>query len=262
MIKSTQQTSTKAPQVLKPTRQTPIILVHGFRGSPIGLQEIAQILRDGGFEVYIPAIPPFGDSPKLPEYTAESYADFLAQYIKDSNLHRPILVGHSMGSLVVASALQKYPKLFHRKAILMSPISKRTAVPFRVVAPLSGLAPRRVVDYITTKFLFIPKNNKPLFRKTLTITHKCSNDHPPLRSEVLQSAKFSTHYAITDFNMQQEILLLGGANDRLINQKQTLKAANKIGARTHFLSNTGHLHNYEQPTETAQVIMDFLQEAE
>ncbi len=247
------------PQVLPPVKKPALVLVHGFRGSPIGLDAIAQTLRQSGYEVYIPAIPPFGNSQKLATYTPASYADFLAKYVKRQKLDHPVLIGHSMGSLVVASALQKYPQLFAKKAVLMSPISKRTAAPFRLVAPLSGLAPRRMVDYVTTKFLFVPKKDKVLFHNTLVITHQCSQDHPPLRREVLRSASFSTHYAITDFYLRQDLLLLAGAQDRLISQQQTTTAAAKLQAQTLFLPHTGHLHNYEQPQETAQAIVEFLQ---
>lgn len=248
------------PQILGPAEKPAIILVHGFRGSPIGLEKIAEFLRQHNYTVYLPAIPPFGNSKQLPAYTPQHYADFLANFVRNHNLHRPILVGHSMGSIVVASALQYYPKLFYLKAILLSPISKRTAAPFRFIAPLSGLLPRRIIDYITTKFLFVPRHNKALFHQTLTITHQCSDDHPPLKSEILKAATFSTHYAITDFNIKQKLLLLAGSKDRLISQKHTLAAAKKFHAKTQFLPNSGHLHNYEQPQETAQAIIDFLEE--
>lgn len=248
------------PQVLKPATKPAIILVHGFRGSPIGLKKIAQYLRSYGYEVHVPAIPPFSDSKKLPEYTPKRYGEYLANYVRQNNLTLPLLIGHSMGTLVVASALQHYPKLFYPKAILMSPISKRTAAPFRLVAPFSGLMPRYIVDYVTTRFLFIPRHNPTLFQETLAITNECSNDHPPLRSEVLKAAAFSTRYAVTDFHIQHcQLLLLAGAKDRLVSSKQTLAAAEVLHAKTKFLPNTGHLHNYEQPEETALAIKEFIE---
>lgn len=234
-----------------------LILVHGFRGSPIGLKEIGKYLQQNGYRVFIPSIPPFAGAKKLPEYTPQSYADYLKTFVKEHRLQKPILIGHSMGSIVVAAALESYPKLFHNKAVLMSPISKRTAVPFRMIAPLSALAPKATVDYITTKFLFTPRD-KTLLKHVLEVTHDCSNDQPPLKSEIIQAAKFSTKYAIGDFNLKQNILLLAGANDRLISQDQTVALAQKSDAELIFLPSTGHLHNYEQPCETAQAILKFI----
>lgn len=240
-----------------PTKKPALILVHGFRGSPIGLQEIAQILEQAGYQVLIPPIPPFAGAQKLPSYTPDSYARYLADFVKQQDINRPILIGHSMGSLVVAATLKYYPELFHQKAILMSPISKRTAVPFRMIAPLSALTPKAAVDYITTKFLFTP-HDKALLKHVLEVTHDCSNDQPPVKSEVIQAAKFSTSYAITDFHIPKSVLLLAGANDRLISQAQTRAAAQQLNAKLDFLPNTGHLHNYEQPRETANAIIDFI----
>lgn len=239
------------------TQKPVLILVHGFRGSPIGLKEIGDSLQQSGYQVFIPPIPPFAGAKKLPEYTPESYASYLKTFVNEHRLQKPILIGHSMGSIVVAAALESYPKLFHNKAVLMSPISKRTAVPFRMIAPLSVLAPKATVDYITTKFLFTP-HDKELLKHVLEVTHDCSNDQPPAKSEIMQAAKFSTKYAIGDFNLKQNILLLAGANDRLISQDQTKALAQQLNAKLIFLSNTGHLHNYEQPRETATAILEFI----
>ena len=240
-------------------RQKPaIILVHGFRGSPVGLSEIAKDLRKQNYQVFMPAISPFAGAKKLSDYTPEAYAEFLMDYAKTNNLKKPILVGHSMGSIVVAAALSLYPQSFNRKAILLSPIANRPAAPFRLISPLSALLPRGVVDYITTKFLFVPHDRK-LFRKTMEITHACSADHPPSKSEMFRSAKFSTKYCVGDFQLPQETLLLAGDQDRLVGKKNVCRLATNQHLETVFLPNCGHLHNYEKPHETAQAIINFLE---
>lgn len=234
-----------------------IILVHGFRGSPIGLQAIGQFLKESGYHVFTPPIPPFGGAEDLAEYTPKAYADYLVRFVRKQHLQKPILIGHSMGSIVVAATLYFYPNVFHNKAVLLSPISVRTAKPFRLIAPLSALTPKGVVDYITTRFLFVPHNHS-LFRETLKITHSCSNDQAPSKAKVMAAAKFSTKYAVGDFQPRKQILLLAGEKDRLIRKEQTQKLADELAADVIFLPNTGHLHNYEQPKETAQAIIDFL----
>ncbi len=253
----TNPTSKQAPKVI-PTEKPPLILVHGFRGSPIGLDSIAKILREHGYQVYIPAIPPFGGAVKLDAYTPQQYADFLANYIKTHHLESPVLIGHSMGSIVVAAMVDKYPELVNNKTILLSPIATRTAAPFRLVAPLSAVLPRRIIDYITTKYLFVP-HDKALLRQTLVVTHACSNDNPPLKSEVLKSATFSTKYCVSDFHSTQNTLLLAGEKDRLIKKRHTIATAQKMHASVDFLPGCGHLHNYEQPQATAERIIKFLE---
>lgn len=243
------------PQLLDP--KPPIILVHGFRGAPIGLQAIANVLEKAGYQVFIPPIPPFGGTESLAEYTPKTYSDYLVRFTRKNHLQSPILIGHSMGSIIVSAALYYYPRVFNDRAILLSPISTRTARPFRAVAPLSALAPVKVVDYITTKYLFVP-HNRSLFRQTLAITHRCSNTQPPTKKQVMSAAKFSTSHAVGDFHPHKRLLLLAGEHDRLIPKKQTEKLAQALQAEVTFLAGTGHLHNYEQPQETAQAILNFL----
>lgn len=242
-----------------PAAKPDLVLVHGFRGSPIGLGKIADFLRAGGYTVYIPAIPPFGGAGKLDLYTPQSYADFLANYIKAQKLDHPVLIGHSMGSIIVAATASFYPKIINRKTILLSPIVNRPAPPFRLVAPLSAVLPRQAVDYITTRYLFIPRNHA-LLRQVLQITGECSKDHAPKKSEVLSAANFSTHFAVSDFAPTQELFLLAGDEDRLVSKKQTIKLAHDLQAQLQFIPNCGHLHNYEKPAETAAAIIDFLED--
>ena len=115
--------------VLQPTKKPDVILVHGFRGSPLGLKTIADDLHQAGFTVHLPAVPPFAGSPALEKYTPHAYADFLAHYIREHQLSRPILVGHSMGSVVVSATAKFHPELINSKLILLSPISTKPAKP-------------------------------------------------------------------------------------------------------------------------------------
>lgn len=249
----------ETPAVLDSLKKPALVLVHGFRGSPIGLEEIAEILRTSyGYQVHVPAIPPFGGAPALESYTPENYANYLADYINTQKLERPVLIGHSMGSIVVSAALTHYPKLFNTKSILMSPISSRAAGSFRLVAPLSAILPSHIVDYITTKHL-TTTHDKTTLKQILEITHRCGIDHSPRKFEVLKAAFFSTRYSITDFSPQQQILLLAGEHDHLIKKHHTLKAAEQLQAELKFLPHTGHIHNYEQPHETAEAIINFLE---
>lgn len=239
-------------------KTTPIILVHGFRGAPVGLQDVQLALQELGYRnVFVPPIPPFAGS-KLTDYTPTSYAQYLHDFCQQNHLSHPILIGHSMGSVITAAALQQYPDFFHTKAVLMSPISARTAAPFRLIAPLSGLLPSRIIDYITTKFMALTRDRDE-FSRIMTLTHACG-EIPPTKSELIQATKFSTRYSVADFPSPRNFLFLAGEHDRLIPRHQTIKLAQTFTAKTYFLPGTGHIHTYEQPQVTATVIDQFLQD--
>ena len=103
------------------SRKPSLVLVHGYRGAPIGLKTIAEQLEEAGYEVYVPAIPPFGGATLGHTYDAKSYADYLAKYIKSKSLDHPVLIGHSMGSIIVAATAHFHPDLINQKIIFLSP---------------------------------------------------------------------------------------------------------------------------------------------
>lgn len=240
------------PKVDRP----PIVLIHGFRGAPIGLQAIADPLITAGYKVYTPAIPPFAGATLNGEYTPRNYAHFLADYITSHNLERPILIGHSMGSTIAAATAHYYPKLINHQLVLLSPISAHTPISVNAVSPLAALTPTKIVDHVTTRFLFASPD-KSLYRPTLEITHQCTQDRPKT-SDLLAATAFSTRYAVSDFQLSQDILMLAGAHDRIVTAEQTRQLADKLHAKLYFIPNSGHLHNYEAPVETARFILEFL----
>lgn len=246
------------PEVLRPNKKPPLILIHGFRGAPVGLEVIAQDLRAAGYNVLVPAIPPFAGATELTEYTPSSYAEFLANYIRTNQLERPILIGHSMGSIVAAATADKHPELIHQKLILLAPISSRTPKLFSLVAPLQNFVPRKLVDYITTRYLFVPHNRK-LFKQVIQLTNRCSGDCPPKRQSASAATRFSTQNSVSDFRLTENVLFLTGEKDRVVSPAKTNQLAQKLGAKTVYLKDSGHLLNYEKPHETTNEIIKFLE---
>jgi len=235
-----------------------ILLLHGYRGAPVGVEEIARDLRQHGYTVYTPAVPPFAGAELFAEYTPEAYADFVRNYIKTHSLNKPVLIGHSMGSIVAAAVAEKYPDLINQKIVLLSPIPKRTPRALSILSMCAAYLPRKVVDYVTTKFLYAAKD-RALLRKILDITDQCTLATKIPRRDMAQAGRFSADHGILDFNFKKQVLLLAGAKDRLVDKKDTEKLAKKLNAKLVFLENTGHIHNYEKPHETALGIIKFLE---
>lgn len=235
-----------------------LLILHGYRGAPIGIEQIAERLKGHGYQVYAPAVPPFAGAEPLAEYTPRAYADFIKDFIEKNHLDQPVLIGHSMGSIVAAATAEQYPELINQKIILLSPISKRTPRALSLLSVCAAYLPRRVVDYVTTKFLYVAQDPKKL-REILDLTDQCTRTTKISRREMAKAGRFSADHGIVDFNFQKQTLLLAGAKDRLVSQKDTKKLAEKLGAELVFLENTGHIHNYEQPEETVTEVIKFLE---
>lgn len=237
----------------------PLVFVHGFRGAPVGLQAIANQLNNYGYQTYLPAIPPFADTQPLNKYDIKHYVDFLRNYLTENQIVQPILIGHSMGSIICAAAGEHCADLLDERLILLSPISARTNPALGAFSSLSAILPRNTVDYVTTRFLFVPKNRQ-LFKQTMVTTHLCSADSHASRRDEIASAHFSTRHSVSDFQPPQQILLLAGEHDKIVPKSATEQLSHKFkNIQIHFIPQTGHLHNYEAPIATAEAIRRFIE---
>ncbi len=261
----------------KATSTTPLVFLHGFRGSHEGVVDIAVWLIDQGYECYYPDLPPFGRAKQTIEaYDAEHYAKFVADYLK-STFHdieknpekRPILIGHSMGSLVAAATAAKYPDLISDKLILLSPISIKPASWIARLQPLVTVLPDHLVGYITTKYLATTKDRAEL-KEILRTTYACSEYHAGGKA-VRASAKFSATHQISDFDFHKNTCLIAGDSDRLVPRQHTDILAKTLRERfeqgntdfsvtTRYIKGGGHLINYEHPHETAKLIQEFIEQ--
>ena len=237
----------------------PLIFIHGLRGSPLGLAGIAKHFSKD-YQVFSPSIPPFGGAKPLKKYTVESYTNFIKDFIKEHQLKHPILIGHSMGSIIAAATAHRFPKLINQKLVLMAPISVKPAKFFARLEPLGCILPRKLADHISTAYLFIPKASPKLYRKIINITHQCS-DYPIKKSDLRKAIRFSTQNSISDFKLSQDTLFLAGEKDRMMKKSKTETLAKSLPhAKTVFIPNTGHLLNYENPKAVVRAIRDFLAE--
>ncbi len=231
----------------------PLLFIHGYRGNHEGLAEIANLFPD--YEVHVPDIPPAGGN-TFDEYDMPNYVTFITNYIDTHHLKKPILIGHSLGSIIASAVASTHPKLINEKIILLSPISAKPAKIFKSLAPLTAIIPPKVVDYLTTRFMFIPKD-RVLFKKSLALTHAGSAASP--RKDIFKSGTFSATHSIADFPFQKTTAIIVGEKDRLIPLVKTRQLANTLHAELTIIPNTGHIINYEAPDATAAAIRKFLE---
>ena len=233
----------------------PLLFIHGFRGNKLGLEELASNFPAKNYDVHLINIPPAGGK-SLPEYTARHYAHFVERYIQKNKLERPILIGHSMGSIVAAAVAERYPEKIADKIVFLAPISKKPSAFFAALTPLTAILPNKLIGYITTKFLFIP-NDKKLLEKTLRTTYRCGADYTS-KSDIFKAARFSVSCSISDFEFKKDAAFISGEHDKLIPRAKTEQIASSLHAKTVYIKDSGHLLNYEEPTKTATAIKDFI----
>lgn len=234
-----------------------LVFVHGFFGDSAGLAPLLSFFDPKKYHIFTPDLPP-SHQHYLTKYTADTYTDYLKKYLIKHQIENPILIGHSMGSIIVSAFAQKYPNLIDKKVILLAPISRRPGLFFRILQPFIVLLPVAITNFLTTVFLSYPKNIKQI---KLNLKHTLpSAKTNKKRLHILKSAIFSCSTSVKDFSPTQQFLLINGDKENLVNSSDTkVIQKNLTNAILITIKNTGHLLQLEQPKQVANTINKFIQ---
>lgn len=247
-----------------------LIFIHGLRGDHYGLLEIADALRSD-FEIYMPDLPGYGDHEALEEQSINSYSEWLHEYVTGLKLsQKPIIIGHSMGSIIVSHYLEKYPKDTNEKTVLLAPIirtEKQQKRSDRTAKMLCGFMRKFMNGHQRYRFL---KSRLLAFVISRYLTYDRTRQKFIDRQHYEHSGRFTSTKAIiadielsmreqTTLGADKNILLCMGDHDRLtkVENVKKRKAGHKNVALD-IISGTGHLLNYEQPNICAEKIRKFL----
>lgn len=252
------------------TGKTPlIILIHGFRGDHHGLSLIAAAIEQ--YDVLIPDLPGYGKTPMLEsEHSLENYADWLIDLT--NRVQREVVVlGHSFGSLIVATAISKGLKA--KGIVLQNPIASRASEQKNPANQLARFFYRATAILGTPGSLLL---SSPLIVRGMSMAMATSKK-PKLRSFIhTQHANYFSNYQndrvaqegflaassgnVLDHaaNFDVPTLLIAGERDSiapLANQLVLQKAIRD--ATLEVLPKVGHLTHYETPTEVASLVEQF-----
>ena len=246
-----------------------IILVHGLRGTHHGLKAVASNLAYAGYKTILPDLPGSGTRPQLDNKSLQGYTEWLHLYIQGLNLSdKPIILGHSMGSIVVSHYLEKYPDDVANKVIFMSPIfrdktaQKGNEVLYSIFNGSAHLLPKKArynflkskaVSYCISHYLTIDKSQQ----KEIDELHYKYSGRFASADSLLADMKISMRQQ-TVVPPHKDILMIIGEKDRLAASKTVKQIADEHHAHLVQIKNTGHLINYEQPGQVSDAILEFL----
>lgn len=100
---------------------TPVVLVHGATDSYLSYSQVAPILAEAGYRVYVPELRGHGgtDKPEEGPYTLQMHVDDLSSLLASLDLDRPFLVGHSLGSFVVQGVAAEHGEALSPRGIVL-----------------------------------------------------------------------------------------------------------------------------------------------
>jgi len=254
-----------------------IIFIHGYRGNHHGLEAIAGALED--FNVIIPDLPGFGESsPFAGDHTIEQYATWLGAFIeKLSPKEKPILLGHSFGSIVCAAFASKSNAI--DLLILENPVSapalKGPNAPLTKIAQgffaLAGKLPLNKGEWLLKSWpmvrgmsIIMTKTWNRELRKWIHAQHDANFNDFSNRRIAIEGYRASISRNVCDYAMHFKVptLLIIGSRDDITSPKQQFAMATKIPV-AHSISQhmgVGHLTHYEIPKDVAQDIRRFVEQ--
>lgn len=249
-----------------------LVLVHGYRGDHHGLESFAGGFTN--FNVIAPDLPGFGTSDPLKvEHSLESYSSWLKSFLDALELKKPLVVGHSFGTLVVSSTEAKLG-LFS-KIVLVNPVAGGKIVGISKVLLefvkfyywLAHVVPEYVGNKMTKTYLLVDsmsayttKSKDKALRKWVKQQHR-SHFNSFANSQVVWEAYVAaTENVVIPFvkEIHKPVLLIAAELDEITPVEAVYEFSKTMdNATVHEIKGCGHLVHYEAASEAIEVINEF-----
>ncbi|AWB86363.1 alpha/beta fold hydrolase [Mycetocola zhujimingii] len=259
-----------------PSDRPTIVMVHGFRGDHHGLEPVVAHLP--GFHIISPDLPGFGESEplRLSRHDLDGYAGWLKRFVDALDLDsKPIILGHSFGSIVVSAALAR-TGLSTDRLILVNPIAapalsgprgiltRLAVIYYQLGAVLPepigfGLLRNRIIVRVMSETM--AKTKKRALRKWIHSEHDRYFSAFSDRDVVLEAFRASVSNDVSEFaeSIDASTLLIAADRDDItpVSAQHTLTALFP-DATLEIIPDVGHLIHYEVPERAATLIEEFL----
>jgi pimeloyl-ACP methyl ester carboxylesterase len=257
----------------KPT----LIFLHGFRGDHHGVRFVADYLRKY-YRILTPDLPPFGAARALARHDLDTYSQWLRNYIETAcpDGERPILVAHSMGTIIATHYAAQHPETISPRLILISPISRATCgrqlarLTCRAMhvslSPLSErFAKRLLASHLVTRLIYtyLTTTRDHALRQRIRDEHLKYSGQTDTAKGLLEAMELALTRDCLEFGGQLRGLhptIIIGDRDQLTRTSTSVKLVQVSEATFHLVPGTGHLIIYEKPHEVATLIRHALAE--
>ena len=248
-----------------------ILFVHGYRGNHHGLEAIAGALPD--FDVLIPDLPGFGASePFKYRHSIIAYSTWLTEFVRTLGLQDAVILGHSFGTIVTASAACHG---LQNRLVLVNPVSffQRTGID-KTLKQLTdwfygvgGALPEKGGNYLLKNPMFVrlmsevlAKTENKALRAWIHQQHNANFSEFAERRVALEGYASSNSRSVAAYapRISNEVLLIVGELDditKLPDQHRVLRLF--PDAKFALIRGVGHLVHYETPARAAELVREF-----
>jgi len=244
---------------------SPVVFLHGIGGAARVWTAQLRSFAAAGFRPVALDLPGYGARPPVTSMDFAGLAADLEAAIAARALDRPVLVGHSMGGMVVQAALRRRPDGY-RAAVLCctSPAFGNPTGDFQRkfvadrVAPLDAGATMPDLAASIVDGIIAP--GADFSGRALAVETMAATPASTYRAAVHCLVTFDERANLPDIRIP--VLCLAGEHDRNAPAGMMERMAAKIpGARYVRLAGVGHLPNLESPGVFDAAVLDFLAHA-
>lgn len=240
----------------------PLILLHGLFGMSDNLTMFAKMLADGGYKVYLTDLRNHGHSFHSDVHDYPSMADDIAELVKDQQLDKPVVVGHSMGGKAALQYANDYPEMISKLVVIdiapwYYPVHHQTIISALQSVNLDEIKTRneadailqqQISDYGTRQFLLKNlhwKNEKLVWRFNL-----------PVIADQIESIGKDTWPKTP--NTIPVCFIRGSKSDYISNDRQPEILSHYPNAKFKTIEGAGHWVHAEKPAELYAAVKQFL----
>ena len=249
-----------------------IVFLHGLRGDHHGLEPIVSHLH--GVRVVVPDLPGFGASAPFPHdaHDVNGYAAWTGELV-DAIGGRPVLAGHSFGSIVAAAAARTADVA---RLVLVNPIATsalrgprqamtRLTVGYHRVAEVlperagTALLRHPLVTRIASAAMTTTPD--PALRRWIHAEHGRYFSGFADRRVLLEAFRASISHDVAEYAAAVALptLLVAAERDDIAPVAAQRALLGKFpDARLVVVAGTGHLAHYEAPAAVADAITEFV----
>jgi 3-oxoadipate enol-lactonase len=246
-------------------RKTPLVFLHGIGGAARAWH--GQIAAFGDrYHTFAWDMPGYGGSAPLPSVSIATLADALQDFLQQTGATRPVLVGHSIGGMIVQQWLTKHPRAAVAVVLAQtSPAFGKAEGDWQKQFIEARLGP---LDRGETMKSLAPVLVKELVGDTpdavgMNVARECMGSVPEAsyRAMILALLGFDQRKALGDVVVPT--LVLSGSKDKNAPAPMMAKMATHIPGATYVeLEGAGHLVNLERPKAFNAALDQFLKTIE
>jgi 3-oxoadipate enol-lactonase len=242
-------------------RKTALVFLHGIGGAARAWRGQVETFGDR-YHAIAWDMPGYGGSASLGSVSIPTLADALGDFLHQVGATKPILVGHSIGGMIVQEWLVKNPQAARAVALVQtSPAFGRADGDFQKQFIEARLGP---LDRGETMASLAPTLVKELIGDDpdahgMQIARDCMASVPEAtyRSAMLALLGFDQRKALKDINVPT--LVLSGTKDKNAPAPMMAKMATYIPSATYVeIEGVGHLVNLERPQTFNAALDKFL----